>query len=316
MHRLNILFLGGAKRVAVARLLKEAGKRRGVEVNIFGYELDRRVPLAVEGEIIEGRRWSDHLLFDSLRKAVKDHRIDIILPFVDGAIEIASRFVMESDGVFCPVSVPEVAKVFFDKCLSAEAFENAGLPIPETMSFPPAAFPVIAKPRFGSASKGIIVINDEADLRSASINPADYLLQRYIRNRTEITADGYVGADGTILAISPRIRLETAGGEAVRTVTIDDPEAVELATAAINRLNLRGAVTIQFIRDNDSGRLLVMEINPRLGGGVVASVHAGADILSLIIDEALGNQLKRLYATPGVLVARYLQEVVFYESDR
>ena len=80
----------------------------------------------------------------------------------------------------------------------------------------------------------------------------------------------------------------------------------------INTLKLTGAITLQFLEDCTDGRVMLMEINPRLGGGAVTAIAAGADIPSLIIDEALGNTLPDTVSwKPGTLVARYLQETVF-----
>jgi len=39
---------------------------------------------------------------------------------------------------------------------------------------------------------------------------------------------------------------------------------------------------------------MIMEINPRLGGGAVAAVHAGADIPAMIISEALGFETRSM----------------------
>ena len=40
---INILFLGGAKRVSLARKVIAAGEKLGVRVNIFSYELSPEV---------------------------------------------------------------------------------------------------------------------------------------------------------------------------------------------------------------------------------------------------------------------------------
>lgn len=80
----------------------------------------------------------------------------------------------------------------------------------------------------------------------------------------------------------------------------------------INALMLRGAVTLQFLRDKDSERLMLMEINPRLGGGVICSIQAGADIPGMIVDEAVGKSPEPAdEIKPGVLICRYFEEVVF-----
>ena len=39
----NILMLGGAKRVSMARMLKDAGSRMGLDVELFSYELTPEV---------------------------------------------------------------------------------------------------------------------------------------------------------------------------------------------------------------------------------------------------------------------------------
>ncbi|MDE5785964.1 MAG: ATP-grasp domain-containing protein [Duncaniella sp.] len=310
-RKLNILFLGGAKRVAIGRMILDAAARRGIDAEIFGYELDVRVPLAAIGTVIAGKRWTDPDFFRHLETVVKDYGITMLLPFVDGAIAPAAAFASSHPDVSCPVSSSDVAEIFFDKQLSAEAFEKAGIAIPSTWHPGDAPeFPLIAKPRRGSASKGIEVIECEADFSRILPHAEDYHIQSFIAGATEITVDCYVSAGGDILTVSPRIRLETAGGEAVRTVTIDSPEAVALARLTLTAMNLRGAVTIQMLKDSD-GRYMIMEINPRLGGGVVASVHAGADIPALIVEEWAGLPLMPQYPKPGVMTVRYLEDIAF-----
>ena len=97
-----------------------------------------------------------------------------------------------------------------------------------------------------------------------------------------------------------------------RTVTVADGDIRDAAREAIDRLGLRGAVTLQYLRDTESGRLMLMEINPRLGGGVVCSIHAGADIPTMILTEACGEPYKgEREAKSGVMICRYFEEAVF-----
>ncbi len=157
------------------------------------------------------------------------------------------------------------------------------------------------------------MINDIPEFRRIDKVRDEYILQRYYPERREYTVDCYISRDGEALCISPRERLEVVNGEVSRTVTVDDPELYEASLSAISRLRLRGAVTIQYLRDRVTGRLMLMEINPRLGGGVVCSVHAGADIPGLILKEALGlNPAVIKDIKPGTLICRYFEETVFY----
>lgn len=308
MSGVNILFLGGAKRVAMARLFIKAAELRGLSCGIFSYELRADEPIACVGTVIVGKRWCDPDVLEHIRSVCAENAISVVVPFVDGAVDVAAR--LAGEGIFTPTSSPELSVAMFDKRVAAELFEQCRLAVPPTWKGGNVDTPLIAKPRRGSASKGIISINSVDEV------PADcenYLIQRRYDHREEISTDCYVRRDGQPLAIVPRLRLEVAGGEVVRSATVDNPRAVELAALAIERLGLRGAVTIQLIHDLDSDNLYIMEINPRLGGGCVCAVHAGADIPGMILDEAAGSAPAKASYRPGTVITRYMQEVVFYE---
>lgn len=306
----NVLFLGGAKRVSMARLFKKAAAGMGLKCNIFSYEMSMHEAIACEATVIEGLRWNDPAVDSHLRDIIRENNIKAVIPFVDGAVAVAARL---ADAAFAPCCTPEKAEQMFDKVVAAALFEKASLPIPATYVPGVPSLMLIAKPRHGSASKGIVEIRSLEQLDAILGEGDKYLIQERIDRREEYTVDCYASVgDGRVIVASPRRRLQVAGGEVTKTVTVDFPELTALATEAIERLDLRGAVTVQFMRDLDDGRLLLMEINPRLGGGAVCSVLAGAEIPSLIIHEALGMPLHVPIVQPGVEIARYPAETVFY----
>lgn len=307
-RQLNILFLGGAKRVAIARMFIKAAFDEGCRPKLFSYELDDKVPIREVADIIIGKRWSDPSVVSHLTEVVTDEDIDIVVPFVDGAVAVSSRIAALMPAVFVPSSDEATTLDMFDKVKSDRLFHRLGMTTPDVVN---PSDRVIAKPRFGSASKGLIVANSVGEL-PYSVNLDDYLVQRYVENRQEITVDCYVSRGGEPLVVSPRIRLEVVGGEVMRTKTIASPEIVEATVSLIRSCDMKGAVTVQFIRDMDDQLQapMIMEVNPRLGGGAVCTVHAGGNIPSLIIREAIGRRVSRLNVKPGVEIARYLQEVV------
>lgn len=310
MPTVNLLFLGGAKRVSMARHFKAAAAALGYECGIYSYEMSEREPIACEGTVIVGLRWSDADVLDDLRRVCRENNIGIIIPFVDGAVRVAALLAGEFS---VPSCTPELADTMFDKVAAAEMFECLSLPVPATWHDGDPVDCLIAKPRRGSASKGIVAI-DCADDLAAIADRGAYLIQRRIDRRTEYTCDCYVDTvTGDVLAVSPRVRLEVSGGEVTRSRTVADADVIALAGQTLAATGLRGAVTVQIMRDLDSGELMLMEINPRLGGGCVCSVAAGADIPGMILRQALGLPLSRASVTPGVEIARYPQEVVFYD---
>ena len=310
--RIAILMLGGARRVSLAEHLIADGRRMGYDVEIFSYELNAEVPIASVGKIVIGRRWKDADVVDHLVQTIREHRIDIVLPFVDGAISIASECKRQLPEVFIPVSPEEIAVAMYDKALAAEMFAQAGIAIPTTYNTEQCSYPAIAKPRFGSASKGITVLENESQLLELS-RPEDYLIQEYIRHRKEYTVDCYVSQAGEPLYIVPRLRIDVVGGEVAQTRTCRIEQLIESSRDIIKAIPFRGPITIQFIRDLDNDRYLLMEINPRLGGGVVCSMHAGAPLSEYLFKESKGFGVEECKDwKDNLFITRYFKEVVFH----
>lgn len=302
----------------MAEQLIRAGKRLGCNVKIFSHELSNQEPIASIGTIITGLRYSGPAVDAELDEIIARYNIHVVLPFVDPAIEVAARCKQRHSDVFVPVSSPEVSRAMFDKVLAAELYEQNGIAIPATYSPENIAFPAILKPRTGSASRGIIVARSIEEVQAAPMPLHQYLIQQYVARRDEYTIDCYVGMiDSEVKCAVPRRRIATAGGEVIRTVTCRNSQLESAARHVLASLHLRGAVTLQFIHDLDADRFLLMEINPRLGGGVICSICAGADIASMIIEEAEDiNALPRNDWRDGTLMTRYFKEVIFYNDSQ
>ncbi len=193
-NQINILFLGGAKRVSVGRMFIEAGKQAGKEVRIYSYELEGNLPISVVGKIIIGKRWNSPEILLDLHQTVSKYGIDIMIPFVDGAVETAAAYREAYRDIWAPVGKKAIVREMFDKVASARLFEQTGLPIPQTYAKGKPSLPMIAKPRFGSASKGIEIINNPRDFRKVTAAKEEYLLQEYVTNSREYTVDCYVTA--------------------------------------------------------------------------------------------------------------------------
>ena len=274
--------LGGAKRVSVARHFKDAAASRGLNLNVLSYELSEEVPIASEGRVIKGLRFSDAGVRDDLLRVIRSEGVDLVLPFVDPAVEVAASLRGATDA-FVPVSDERLCRVMFDKSAADDWFRLHSIPVPDRVALPldgKVVLPIILKPRCGSASKGITICRRESDI-PAEIDAQTYMAQRYVADAEEVTADCYVDRAGRVR------RVPDAGA-------------------------FRGPVTIQLLRDRRNGQSLVMEVNPRLGGGVVTSIAAGSGILDMLIGETLGERMDPVDDwRDHTLVARYLAEVVF-----
>ena len=315
-HKTVILMLGGARRVSLAEQLIKSGERIGCHVELVSYELTTRVPISIVSKVEVGLKWSDPEVIDDIVRVATEYEVSIILPFVDGAIEIAAKCRDRLPDGFIPVGDFETSRRMFDKQEAAKAFLDAGLPIPQTYTVLNAEVPAIAKPRKGSSSRGIKVFYNMDELMHLA-NLDDYLVQEYIEHFDEYTVDCYVSASGEILVTVPRLRIEVMGGEATRTETVRNATLEKMAADVIEAFTLRGPVTIQFIHDLDADRYLLLEVNPRLGSGVVCSILAGAPITDYIIRESLGVAVRPCSDwADHTLMTRYQKEVIFYGNSR
>ena len=311
---INILFLGGGRKVSLAQQFKLSGKKLGAEISIFSYDISEEVPIVLEGKVIKGLPWSDPKIVEDICKIVRDKKIDILLPIVNGSIEVASLCRVRLPETFIPVTDFGVAKPLFDKLEAAELFKALSFPIPRTYSILSAKMPAIVKPRKGGKSRGIHIFRDMDDLMHLQ-DLSGYIIQEYIEKYREYTVDCYVDMQGNILTIVPRERLEIMGGESTKTRTCKNEFLEKFSIEVIDKLKLRGPVNIQYIHDLDQDRYLLMEVNPRLGGATICSVLAGAPITDYIILESQKEPL-----TPcndwkdNTLMARYLKEAIFFNK--
>lgn len=312
MNKITILMLGGGRRVSVAEALKEAGARMGYNVEIISYELEKEEPISLVGKVIVGKKWSEEGVIEDVVRVVNENDVRIVLPFHGGAVVVAAKCKELLPDVFIPVVPADTALTMFDKIAAAKAFKEAKLPIPKTYSILSAEMPAIAKPRYGSLSRGIKVFYNMENLMHVE-NLSEYLIQEYIENVEEYTSDNYITQEGEVLVTVTRKRIEVTGGESTRTQTIREPRLEELSRRVIEAFQLRGPVTLQFLYDPAKDRYLLMEVNPRLGGGVICSVFAGAPIFDYIIREALGTTLQPCDDwAEGTLAARYWKEAIFF----
>ncbi len=280
-EELNILFIGGAKRVSLAEKFMEEGKNRGINVRIFSYELDENVPISFVAKIIIGLKWSDENLYSHLQDVIRDNNIDIVLPFLDFATIVCARLkTLVSASVFIPVSDEGKCAIFFDKKKANDWCLGNKIPVPSATD----QFPLIAKPVHGSASKGIQVLESVKDLDNLK-NKENYLIQKFVKGM-EYSVDVYVSPlSNEIISIVPRIRLETQGGESIKSITVKSEPLIRFSREIIEKTGLVGPLTLQLIEDSVTKDMYFMEINPRFGGAVLNSIFAGANSPGYLLDD-------------------------------
>jgi len=309
MKKFSLLMLGGGRRVSLLERFERASEKLDLKFKAFAYEINDQQPIAQFAEVIVGKKWSAEGIVEDIKAISQINEVDLIISNVDQATLVQSR-IRESLNAASFCSNFESSKI----CLSKNSFqtfcEEKDLGIIPLAS--EGHYPVFAKPTYGSASEGAVMIASKLEKDSLP-STFEYIIQKYVKG-SEYSVDAYVSRNGKICGISPRKRLRTLGGESVETETVHDAEIYERTLQVIHHLNLIGPLTIQFIREDATQKLYLLEVNPRFGGGVIASIEAGFNFPLMMLQECLGQEPIATFEGKRLRMIRYFKEV-FYENS-
>lgn len=304
----NILLIGGGNRYSLAKSFIKSGKKRNISINIFSYDLDEYNPISIIAKSIIGKKWESNEIIEDLEQKIKSLKIHIIIPCVDPAISLCLKLKDIIPKIFIATSNSKTCNILFNKQYTYDwALENSiPVAVPNKKSFP-----LIAKPIYGSASKGLIFINNKCELDQFLENhsTSEYNIQKFI-NGIEYSVDVYTSIlNNKIISAVPRIRLAVSGGESVKSITVYNDRILKLTKQIVSKLKLKGPSVIQFIEDKKTQEIFLMEVNPRFGGAVICSIGAGADLPGYLLDDYLGKENKYLDSwIRGSLMVRYTKE--------
>jgi carbamoyl-phosphate synthase large subunit len=170
-------------------------------------------------------------------------------------------------------------------------------------------FPVIAKPRYGKGSKGIVKIDNEKELKCVQIkkDKDNLIFQEYLPG-TEYTIDVLSDLECKPIIAVPRIRLETKAGISTMGKIVKDENISDTCKSIASCLKIRGPCCIQ-MKESKEGILKIVEVNPRMGGGTFFTTLAGANFPAMILDMVNGKKLK-IPKISEITIVRYFEEIV------
>lgn len=312
MRNVRLLFLGASKRVSLLERFIAASSRHCIHLELFSCELeDGFYPISTLAKVLAGPGFLCSEFNEWLRDIVKRYSIDIVIPNMDSATVVLSRFA-ETDLGSCwaLVSTRQLCESMHDKILSDTFFREHCIPVPPDT---PGIFPKIIKPRFGFGAKGIRIAKDPGQLAAELAgNEASCVVQDLLFDSRETTVDIYVSPKSGFLGYVLRDRIEVSDGEVMVCRTRPPYENERsLIERVANIPGWQGCITLQYLTDKH-GNLHVVEINPRFGGGATCAIEAGLDMASYILLEYLGVPLTPPTAIRNVIMSRARRDF-FYE---
>jgi carbamoyl-phosphate synthase large subunit len=253
------------------------------------------------------------------------HAVDLIVPTIDPELPVyaAARERFAAAGVTVAVSAAETVGIAADKVRTHAWLVEQGLPtvrqagVDVVRSDPPGwPFPLVVKPRFGSAGIGVAVVHDR-DALDVAVRGDEVVVQEVAQGH-EHTIDLLVDSAGRCVSAVPRRRLEVRAGEVSKAVTVRSPALEDVAARVGEALpGAYGPLTVQvFATDDDE--LAVIEVNARFGGGVPLAREAGADHPRWLVEEVAGlpSTADAGAWRPGLVMLRYDAALFVDEGGR
>jgi carbamoyl-phosphate synthase large subunit len=238
-------------------------------------------------------RADDPKYLDKVEMILAREQVDILLIGTDVELPIFSKErarLEEKYGTKVVVSSPTVVEIANDKLMTARFLEGAGFPFPHSVSADdrPAmaelirtiGFPLIAKPKQGARSAGVVVVNSSKDL-SRFIGRTDFVVQELLPdNEGEYTAGCLVVRQTCVASVV--LRRDLRDGNTYRAYADTSRKYDGEITTIAERLECYGPCNFQFRIKN--GRPVVFEINARFSGTTPIRAMFGFNEVIAIVD--------------------------------
>lgn len=340
---MNVLLTCAGRRNYLVRYFRQALRGRG---KVLAADLSLEAPALQEADgAFLVPAVSDPGYCDRLLALCGEQAVGLVVPLNDLELPVlaAGRARFEAAGVRVVVSSPDVIRRSFDKWETFEFLRSGGIPVPTTyrsLNEARAAcrrgvlrFPLVVKPRWGTASIGIHTAEDEEELElahrfarkqvarsiiagvSAQDPERSVLIQECLKGE-EYGLDVVNDLDGRHRATLIRRKLGMRAGETDRAVTCDDAAIVALGARLGEFVGHVGNLDCDLIRG--TGGWGILDMNPRFGGGYPFVHAAGADLPAAILAWAEGTSAAPEWLTcrTGVTSCKHDNIVVLPSAGR
>ena len=238
--------------------------------------------------------------------------VAVVLPTVDAELLPLARAREEfaAAGVALLLAPAAALEVILDKLTLAEHCAGV-VAVPRTELFGPSldpaswTYPVVVKPRRGSGSRGVIIVDSAAELAALDRSPA-LIVQEFLPGE-EYSLDVLADAAGQVIASVPRLRARVDSGVSVGGRTVHDPEVERFGRVVAQATGVTYVANVQCRRDID-GVPALLEVNPRMPGTLGLTIASGVDMPRLALACLLGRPVPAHVDFCERAVVRFLDE--------
>jgi carbamoyl-phosphate synthase large subunit len=229
----------------------------------------------------------------TLLNICEKHSVRLVLSFLDGDIGAlaAARSQFLERGTIPLITSDTTNAICLDKWNTFCFLKEHGFPCPTTfrdletvrksLDSGEISFPLIVKPRRGSASINVFTAHSPAELE-VFFNYAEEMIVQPKLNAIEYGVDVCSHlTSGEVLAVVVKRKITMRSGETDKAMIVDNPKIEELARRLGGALKVPGPLDIDILEVD--GTPYILEMNPRFGGGYPLSHLAGANFPAIIM---------------------------------
>lgn len=144
--------------------------------------------------------------------------------------------------------------------------------------------PLLAKPRRGSGSRGVVIVRSQEDIDSTRRLGVPFVLQELLGTADEeYSVETWTCRDGGLVGPVSYRREQLSAGDTYSARVASHPEVEAEGRAVAAALGSAGPCNVQ-LRMTDRGPV-TFEINPRFSGGVAMRAHFGFNEVEMAVAE-------------------------------
>lgn len=312
---MNILFTCAGRRNYLINYFKIANNGHG---KILATDVQYNAPALIDADIalLVPDIYNENYI-PALEKIIKDYRVTALISLNDLELPILAKHKtkLEAAGAKVLISDPKVIDITFDKWKTFKFIEGIGLKTPKTYLTLSSAqnalengelkFPLVLKPRWGSASIGIEFPDSlkelnlsyelqKLKLRKSILNDAsqnDFEQSIIIQEKLdgiEYGMDVLNDFDGNYYGSFLREKLSMRSGETDKAITVVSKVMESIGKQIGTQLKHNGTMDCDLFLCGED--LYVLELNPRFGGGYPFSHEGGINTAAIYLEWLKGNK--------------------------
>ena len=292
---IRLLFSSAGRRVELVNCFKQAAHQLNIDLELIAIDMDTSWSPAcqVADYAYKVSRCTSPDFLNEVLDICNRHKVNLIVPTIDteliGYAENKNLFL--ENGTKIHVSEADFIRVTRDKEETAHVLNDHDIAVPRTWNLNEAKnlkFPLLIKPRDGSCSNGIAIVNSVDELASKQVDRDLFIAQEICKGR-EFTVNCFYDKLKGCVACVPHFRKFVRSGEVCLAETMRIPEFTRVAHSLSKIfLGIYGCICFQGFQ-HDSGRVSVFEINARFGGGYPVCDRAGGTFAKWILQDLCGE---------------------------